>query len=932
MTDIPVPPPADGQPDDIPSDPFGYSEDFGVIRDPTELSEADEDYRAAAFKDVTHYAGDFGIPCFPVWWMATETACACKEGINCQNKAKHPIDEGWPEVATNDPDQAARWWRKLEPGDEITDWRPRANIGLAMGDKHFLLDVDMGPDKSGDISLGALISHYGDDMPHTLLYQTGGGGRQHVMLIPDGTEARNSVSELGDNLDIRGVRGYGIAPPSVSGKGEYVTVIDAAPEYPCEWLVDWLVEQQEKRTRRIEARPKGKGRQPPEKLSTQTRAYIAGALADAVRKIAGTPEHGRNNCLNKEAWSLFTRFGVSGLLDPGDIAMALKDAAEMCGLRGAEIPRTLQSAWAGAENEDRSSELPDFVFQEKVPTPERAPSITSGVYEFERLYTLRRADTGEFISRPNLREMPPLVCDIADELGWRLRQWWRDQAEAWNEHIQKLVAAAAAAEAANPDGKDAKKDGDKAEEYANPCPPDATFSTMLSHLRASAARHKPVEQHLRVMDTPGRVLVDLADEAGHVVVITADGWEIADPRDVDGHPWLKRNPSMRPQVLPARVAPEDVAATLDEARDVLGLDAGQWPVVLAGLIGAYFPSIARPGWWMIGPSGVGKTTRGEQLTGLVDPMGHLGGRINLKRDERNARTKAVNTFVFTLDNASSITQDESDFWCTMHTGASEQVRKLHSDNTMLSFEYRRIGLGTSRTMPSGFQSDALRRMLLIRLKSTDNHPDVEDIKAKYDKVKPRALGALFSVIAGVLEKLGKAMSEELIGVPEMSDYARRLKAADMAFPGLVLATQVGGQVTGLYEAYREHAFEVLVVAGLENPMTLLVLRLMDQQENQGKTTLTKQGKAKLTMLPADLLKEFRKLAGPDIAEKWFPVDATRMGEKLTDMDGPLRRLGIVMDRAPRTSRGIPYVFTRTKASRSGAGDPGSGAGNEVSTT
>ena len=52
------------------------------------------------------------------------------------------------------------------------------------------------------------------------------------------------------------------------------------------------------------------------------------------------------------------------------------------------------------------------------------------------------------------------------------------------------------------------------------------------------------------------------------------------------------------------------------------------------------------------------------------------------------------------------------------------------------------------------------------------------------------------------------------------------------------------------------------------------------------------------MLPADLLKEFRKLAGPDIAEKWFPVDATRMGEKLTNLDGPLRRLGIVMEPHP----------------------------------
>ena len=340
-------------------------------------------------------------------------------------------------------------------------------------------------------------------MPHTLLYQTGGGGRQHVMLIPDGTEARNSVSELGDNLDIRGVRGYGIAPPSVSGKGEYVTVIDAAPEYPCEWLVDWLVEQQEKRTRRIEARPKGKGRQPPEKMSTQTRAYIAGALADAVRKIAGTPEHGRNNCLNKEAWSLFTRFGVSGLLDPGDIAMALKDAAEMCGLARCGDPADSSERLGRRRERGPQQRAARFRLPGEGPDPGTGAvhhvgrvRIRASLHPAPRRYR-------EFISRPNLREMPPLVCDIADELGWRLRQWWRDQAEAWNEHIQKLVAAAAAAEAANPDGKDAKKDGDKAEEYANPCPPDATFSTMLSHLRASAAQHKPVELHLRVVDDPG---------------------------------------------------------------------------------------------------------------------------------------------------------------------------------------------------------------------------------------------------------------------------------------------------------------------------------------------------------------------------------------------------------------------------------------------
>jgi hypothetical protein len=56
-----------------------------------------------------------------------------------------------------------------------------------------------------------------------------------------------------------------------------------------------------------------------------------------------------------------------------------------------------------------------------------------------------------------------------------------------------------------------------------------------------------------------------------------------------------------------------------------------------------------------------------------------------------------------------------------------------------------------------------------------------------------------------------------------------------------------------------------------------------------------------------------------------------MGEKLTKLDGPLRRLGIVVERGTRTSHGIPYVITRTKVPESGAGGVGSGAGNGVST-
>ena len=73
--------------------------------------------------------------------------------------------------------------------------------------------------------------------------------------------------------------------------------------------------------------------------------------------------------------------------------------------------------------------------------------------------------------------------------------------------------------------------------------------------------------------------LDLADESGSVVLITADGWSLADVREVEGVPWFRRNDVMLPQIHP--VAPEDVVATLDSARRVLGLDSARWAIVWA---------------------------------------------------------------------------------------------------------------------------------------------------------------------------------------------------------------------------------------------------------------------------------------------------------------------------------------------------------------
>lgn len=464
------------------------------------------------------------------------------------------------------------------------------------------------------------------------------------------------------------------------------------------------------------------------------------------------------------------------------------------------------------------------------------PDIKAAVYGFEKLYDLRKTAGGEFCARPAETGTPAVVTEIGDDLGRTVALWWRDAAEAWNENLrkrrQKAAEEKAAAEAAEQEYLEslsrreraeaeeerldqAKADltaafteephgGEEEDKETEIFPAPGTIDRILFHLRASATRHDPVELHLRVVDGPGYVVVDLADETGSVVLITAGGWQVCDVREVEGVPWFRRSPAMLPQVIP--VAPEDVMAT----------------------------------------------------------------------------------------------QDESDFWCQMHTGASDQVRKLHSDNVMLSYSYRRIGMGTSLTLPAGFQADALRRLLHIKLAGTDDHPDSEVLWSDYNRIKPRVMGAIFTLIAEVLKHLPKAVETTLIGVPEMSDFARRLKAVDLALPGLEL-----------YESYRQHSIEVLVAAGLEDPLALLVLRLMD-----------KQGDKPFSDSPSALLAELRKAAGLDVAEKWFPSSVIQLGHKLTVLDGPLRRLGIVVERGPRTKYSQPYVITKV-----GGGDGGNGGGD-----
>ncbi len=145
---------------------------------------------------------------------------------------KRPLVADWPNQATCD-EERLRFWRKRFPS---------CNWGVATGPESgvFVLDVD---GEQGIAALGDL-EHQGYVLPPTLISRTGRGS--HIWLQWPGNEmtVRNSAGKIATGLDVRGVSGYVVVPPSVHPSGTtYEFVDDKVPVAPApEWLLEILTE------------------------------------------------------------------------------------------------------------------------------------------------------------------------------------------------------------------------------------------------------------------------------------------------------------------------------------------------------------------------------------------------------------------------------------------------------------------------------------------------------------------------------------------------------------------------------------------------------------------------------------------------------------------------------------------------------------------
>lgn len=157
-------------------------------------------------KYVKHYQSQ-GLISIPLYWVINGV-CACRSAGECRSPGKHPITKRSAVVSATET-QWYSWVKK----------NPEMNLGILTGSEAGIFVLDVDPRHGGNESFEALLKVIGP-MPHTLVAETGGGGRHYLFKIPHGFEIKNSAAMLGEGLDIRGEGGYIVVEPSVT-KGEY---------------------------------------------------------------------------------------------------------------------------------------------------------------------------------------------------------------------------------------------------------------------------------------------------------------------------------------------------------------------------------------------------------------------------------------------------------------------------------------------------------------------------------------------------------------------------------------------------------------------------------------------------------------------------------------------------------------------------------------
>ncbi len=314
-------------------------------------------------------------------------------------------------------------------------------------------------------------------------------------------------------------------------------------------------------------------------------------------------------------------------------------------------------------------------------------------------------------------------------------------------------------------------------EVAGKAPGQASVSSAINTLRGIARwEGAEIPVWLRVGAHQGCVVVDLADAARRVVVVTSSGRLLTTESPVRFH----RPPGML--ALPVPVA----GGSLGDVCDLWPVRDDDLVLVTGWLVGCFNPSGPKPLLDLAGTQGSGKSVLARMLRSVVDPNAVPLG--TLPSDPRNLAVIVTRHALPAFDNVSVISDEISDALSRLATGMGFENRRLYTDDDLAAFVATRPLLLTG--IPDvAKQPDLVDRTITIALTEfgQGERRTEAEVLAAFEEIRPALFGLLLDAVSCALANL---RSTVLDVTPRMLDFARWIEAGAPAFgwePGRFVA-------------------------------------------------------------------------------------------------------------------------------------------------
>ncbi|MFJ9819342.1 ATP-binding protein [Streptomyces sp. NPDC101151] len=397
------------------------------------------------------------------------------------------------------------------------------------------------------------------------------------------------------------------------------------------------------------------------------------------------------------------------------------------------------------------------------------------------------------------------------------------------------------------------------EDNGGQVPSASALADAMTVLEGIADASDPVQVHIRVARDQERIVLDLGTSNGKAVIVSADGWTVADRSPV----LFRRSGAMVP--LPVPEQGTDGIALL---RDLVNMDDSAFHRLVAWLAASWIPGIPHPVLTFKGEQGTGKSYAAQMMVNLVDPS--PAAKRSQPRDIKAWSVQAFNSWALCLDNVSDVPSWLSDTLCKGVTGDGIVDRALYSDDDVVVLTFRRV-LAMTTIDAGALAGDLAERMMLLDLQPIpdDQRREEEEMDAAYAAARPAVIGSLLDLLASVLRELPNVT---LGRKPRMADFARVLAAVDRVKGWSTFAdfTEAADSVNA--DALEGDPFGSALVAWLDThgPWCGTAAQLMD-------------------VIPP-----------PDGYHPKWPKDATRASGRLKRIAPLLRSIGIAYDDTQRT--------------------------------